>query len=333
MSTQLRLRQDTAANIALVTPALGEPAYDTTYKRLRMGDGAKQGARPHALVADVQRQVGVFLTVIGDGTAMDDYDNLVASTGPAEATLALEGYQAGQKFGFFPPGENTGPVTIDIDALGAVAVELLGEALSGGVLRTARYTEVVYDGSAFQVVSGPTAGGLVPLARVSVGSAVAAVDFVDLPITDFDGFQIHVVLAQPSVDAVSFELRVRPAGGAFQSGASDYRYAFHLVDSNAGETVGTGADANGIRITNNVGNAAAQSVSAVIEVLDLSNTSREKHFVALGGANRDAGHFRTFRAGGSYKGGTGAIDGIRLFFASGNIAAGAEFLLFGIEGA
>ncbi len=46
-TTQLQLRRDTAANIAGVTPAQGEPIYDVTNNRLVMGDGTTPGGRPY----------------------------------------------------------------------------------------------------------------------------------------------------------------------------------------------------------------------------------------------------------------------------------------------
>jgi hypothetical protein len=42
-TTQLQLRRDTAANIAAITPAQGEPIYDVTNATLRVGDGATPG--------------------------------------------------------------------------------------------------------------------------------------------------------------------------------------------------------------------------------------------------------------------------------------------------
>jgi len=42
-TTQLQLRRDTAANIAGITPAQGEPIYDVTNGTLRMGDGTTAG--------------------------------------------------------------------------------------------------------------------------------------------------------------------------------------------------------------------------------------------------------------------------------------------------
>lgn len=51
MSEQLQLRRDTQANIATVTPAAGEPAYDTTRAALLIGDGASLGGVPQAALA------------------------------------------------------------------------------------------------------------------------------------------------------------------------------------------------------------------------------------------------------------------------------------------
>ena len=50
MSEQLQLRRDTQANLATVTPAAGEPAYDTTRGALLIGDGVTPGGVPQAML-------------------------------------------------------------------------------------------------------------------------------------------------------------------------------------------------------------------------------------------------------------------------------------------
>ena len=55
MSVQVKHRRDTAANIALFTPAQGEIIVDTDNKRLIVGDGATAGGIPAAKQSEVGR--------------------------------------------------------------------------------------------------------------------------------------------------------------------------------------------------------------------------------------------------------------------------------------
>lgn len=80
--TRRQMRRDTAANLALVTPAEGEPGYDITNKRMIVGDGAMAGGVPHASYRDVQNNS--FIGAVAAGTAND----LTISTVKNPSTLA-----------------------------------------------------------------------------------------------------------------------------------------------------------------------------------------------------------------------------------------------------
>jgi hypothetical protein len=53
MSVQVQLRRDTAANIAIFTPAQGEGIVDLTNNRLIVGDGSTSGGHPVAKLSEV----------------------------------------------------------------------------------------------------------------------------------------------------------------------------------------------------------------------------------------------------------------------------------------
>ena len=46
-ANQVQIRRDTAGNLATSTPATGEVGYDTTNKRLVVGDGSTSGGIKH----------------------------------------------------------------------------------------------------------------------------------------------------------------------------------------------------------------------------------------------------------------------------------------------
>ena len=53
MSTELKLRRDVEGDIGAMTPAEGEPIYDITNKRLRVGDGSTAGGLHLSAAADL----------------------------------------------------------------------------------------------------------------------------------------------------------------------------------------------------------------------------------------------------------------------------------------
>ena len=93
-------------------------------------------------VATVREQVSTQGTASGT-------DQLLLSLVPAPAALT-----PGLSFSFVPTLENTGPVTVDLNGLGAVPVlRNVSEPLDSAELRPGLPVHVVYDGQAFQVVN------------------------------------------------------------------------------------------------------------------------------------------------------------------------------------
>lgn len=98
-----------------------------------------------ALATDIQRtQNGtyVFLTGVA-GT------NTITATAPSPFTAYVEG----QVFRFKAANAPTGAVTLNINAVGAKAVQLGGSALVGQEYAANAYVEVIYDGTQFQLLS------------------------------------------------------------------------------------------------------------------------------------------------------------------------------------
>lgn len=91
----------------------------------------------------------------------------VSGTNTIVATIAPgpTSYAAGQAFRFLSAGLNTGPVTLNINGLGAKAVTKNGAvALAGGEIPASAIIHVVYDGTQFQLAAVPT-GQLIGIQR------------------------------------------------------------------------------------------------------------------------------------------------------------------------
>ena len=132
----------------------------STYKFTGLGVGS--AATDSANLSQVQSTVTKLLTSVS-GT-----DTITAVGAPVVAA-----YAAGQMFYFVATGDNTGAVTLNIDALGAKAVTRDGSvALAAGDIKSGEVVVVVYDGTRFQVVSQLNSAGNATFANVSITSAL-----------------------------------------------------------------------------------------------------------------------------------------------------------------
>src|SRR4051812_5048550 len=67
---QVQIRRDTASNLAAATPAAGELGYDTTNKRLVIGDGLTAGGTKIPNFSDVQKLTFSYATIGGTANAL-----------------------------------------------------------------------------------------------------------------------------------------------------------------------------------------------------------------------------------------------------------------------
>jgi hypothetical protein len=146
-ATQTQIRRDTATNLGAATPAVGELGYDTTNKRLVVGDGATAGGNKVCMAKDVQNQTFAYSTV--GGTA----DAITLTNVPAFGSLI-----AGQKIRFRATADNTTAVTIATDGLTAKALKYMINgaltALPAGAIKSGAIIEASYDGTQYQLISG-----------------------------------------------------------------------------------------------------------------------------------------------------------------------------------
>lgn len=147
-TTQTQLRRDTATNIAASTPAAGEPFYDTTNKRLGVGDGVAAGGIPHVSAPDLQKGNFVYSAVGGTANA------ITLTNSPPVGS-----YGNGVGLQFKATGTNTGAVTVNVDGLGTKNVYKLYngtlQALSAGDIVSGAIYDITYDGTQFQIKGLP----------------------------------------------------------------------------------------------------------------------------------------------------------------------------------
>lgn len=138
------------------TPTANQPM--ATFRHTGVGNGAAR--TDYAALGQVQDGAAVFL-----GTSSGT-DTITAS-----ATPAIAAYVAGQTFRFKAGGSCTGATTLNINSLGAKAVQKRGAALASGDITANNVVEVAYDGTQFQMIS-PAAAVVLPSASTSVAGIV-----------------------------------------------------------------------------------------------------------------------------------------------------------------
>jgi hypothetical protein len=104
----------------------------------------------------------------GDGDARTELGNIgqvqdggfnilssVAGTNTITGSLtpAITAYATGMVIFFTPAADNTGAVTINVNSVGAKALQVNGSALTGGECSTSSVHGVVYDGTQFQLIN------------------------------------------------------------------------------------------------------------------------------------------------------------------------------------
>ncbi len=160
MATEVKLRRDVEGDIDAMTPAEGEPIYDITNKRLRVGDGSTAGGLHLGAAADIQKQTFTYALVTGT-------DTLTASLSPGVASY-VTGLQALIEI----VNNNTGAVTINFDSLGAKTIKKNGGAddlvaddfIAGGIYA------IAYDGVNFQFLGSASPGGELTSVQVFTAS-------------------------------------------------------------------------------------------------------------------------------------------------------------------
>ena len=138
------------------TPTANQPM--ATFRHTGVGNGAAR--TDYAALGQVQDSTPLWL-----GTSSGT-DTITAS-----ATPAIAAYAAGQTFRFKAGGSCTGATTLNINSLGAKAVQKRGAALASGDITANNVVEVAYDGTQFQMIS-PAAAVVLPSASTSVAGIV-----------------------------------------------------------------------------------------------------------------------------------------------------------------
>ncbi|WP_299394642.1 hypothetical protein [Pelagibius sp.] len=159
------------------------------------------------------------------------------------------------------------------------------------------------------------------------------VDFTDLPISVYEHFEVRFSRLVPVSDNVGLSMRMRVVGGgSFANGGFDYEFTSAAHTSANPNYSGVGNNGSGqIQLAGALGAAATESANGIVRIANLASTTKFKVVSAevfFVNASDQATRYDTV---GHFQGSAAAVDALRFFATSGNMAAGL-FQLFGVKG-
>lgn len=184
---------------------------------------------------------------------------------------------------------------------------------AAGVVRCTSYLKA----SGYPVVTPPS-GSLILLGQTT-RSGVAQIDVEGFFDTTYDRYIVEYIGMKPATDAQDLYVQLKIAGSYPTSG-----YNSHLAGGTSSSTAYAGfvSPGSAIKVANNVSNVTAAIGANISLGLSMPADAATKKVVFWSGASHDGGGATSVRnafGAGDY-GTAGALTGIRMKFASGNIS-------------
>lgn len=164
------------------------------------------------------------------------------------------------------------------------------------------------------------------IASQTLTSAAASITFSS-GLTGYDRITVYINNIQPVSNATGLRMQFSTDGGStYESGATDYAYSLHVHWTS--HTVNASNGTTGYRCFYNQGNAANEKCCGHIEIWDMDTSAQwtaiQSEFTMRDGSTNingfnGAGHSRF----------ASAVDGIKFYYESGNIASGATISVWG----
>lgn len=162
-TTQTQIRRDTATNLNAAVPTQGELGYDTTNKRLVVGDGSASGGIKIPSMNDVRLQTFTYSTVGGTANA------ITLTNSPVVAS-----YASPLRLTFKATGTNSGATTVNVDGIGTKNIYKLSGtslvALSGNEIVSGAIYDITYDGTQFLLSAGGGSSALTVVSQTFTSS-------------------------------------------------------------------------------------------------------------------------------------------------------------------
>lgn len=311
VTTQTQIRRDTATNLNAATPVSGELAYDTSNKRLSVGDGTTAGGIKHASAPDIQKQSFAYGTVGGTANAITLTNSPVITS-----------YVNGLALTFKATATNTSSTTVNVDGLGAKNIYKMVEgtltALSGDEIYSGGIYTITYDGTQFQLTNvaaaAPTVSGFT-LLDIKTGGG-ASYDFTTGIDSTYRNYLFIFNRIIPSSGTPNFLMRISRSGvSGFDSGGSDYLIISSTFNGTTATHASTTSDA-AVLMTSNTSKIYGQlmyhDLAQAVDGASFESrlyTEQLRHTTTIGFRNTST-----------------AIDAVQFLYASGNIDSGTIYM-------
>jgi len=202
MSEQLRLRGDTASNVAAYTGPSRETVVDTTNNRLVVQDGVTPGGWPAAKLAEVSRVARTAIAASYSAQASDRLIAITAIVAPIYVSLpAAASFQAGARMLIV---DESGACSFSKPiALTPQGADVLAGAFASVITTAYGYLEVESNGAGQWTQTDGVPTGSTPTTIVSNAN-------VANPGSPAFGGQAIIGIAQPVVGLTVSDMRIKP---------------------------------------------------------------------------------------------------------------------------
>src|SRR6185369_14857666 len=223
-ATELKLRRGTGPQCEGMTRVLGEPIFDTTANRLRLGDNSRAGGFQVPNFKDLQNDSLTLASAVG-GTAT------AISLTFSVPTLS-DGN--GQKIEWVPTSDAAGATTVANDGRGAVTVKKWKSGtlvdIEANDWKSGQRQRAYSNGTYYILDRTDFGSGITPgmkLLATATPSGAASADFTGYITSDYNAYMwIFENLTHTNGVVDTLLARVRRAGqGSYDSGSSDYATA------------------------------------------------------------------------------------------------------------
>jgi len=171
------------------------------------------------------------------------------------------------------------------------------------------------------------AGSLIKISETTVSSAVSSVTLTGIDST-YDVYMVKVMNCTPDTDGQGLHFRFTESGTP--NSTSNYDYAVKNLRAAAGFSNGVGVNQiRGLVTGGATGSATNETANSIMYIFNANNSSEHTFTTIEGSIISSTGELRGGQGGNVFTSAS-SVDGIQIFFDSGNIES-ATLTLYGLK--
>jgi hypothetical protein len=214
-------------------------------------------------------------------------------------------------------GDTSGSIVLNAPAVSGSTVLTL-PAVSGTVLTSA------------STIAGTQGASLVLLSSATASSS-ATIDFTSIATSGYSAWRIILTDVSPATDGAFLYMRVSTSS-TFQT--ANYWYTSRVYGSDGGASGASSASDSTLILTGLAmdNSTVANKYGGELIIPNPASTTTNKIITQQAAYQLNGGVYVFSAGAGSYTGGQGALDGLRFYMNTGNIATG-NFYVYGVKNA